>query len=104
MAQTPTPSPDEPLMQLKSRIEGRNADVSIYADRVEWDRRRLTGKASEMIPLKSITSVTVERDGLRQKLKVICGGNTIELRCGRGDADQAKKLLTDLMLDRHPSS
>ncbi|MEV7785103.1 SHOCT domain-containing protein [Streptomyces sp. NPDC088106] len=74
------------LMTFKSHIEGKNADVAIYHDRVEWARNRgmsakkltagfLTGGASllatgvrssdagtEMIPVKNISSVVTKRD------------------------------------------
>ncbi|MFZ1488615.1 MAG: DUF2510 domain-containing protein [Ilumatobacteraceae bacterium] len=115
---------DEVLMTFKSHTEGKNADVRIYADRIEWDRRGRMGTGSkvvlgvatvglslaatgirrdvdsEVIPVKSITSVVVERDGFRQKVTIICSGNTIVFRCSREEAEQVKKLVTDLMLGR----
>jgi hypothetical protein len=118
---------DEALMSFNSHIDGKNADVSIYTDRVEWDRKSRMGTGSkvalgvltaglslaktgvrgssdsEVMPVKSISSVVVERDGFRQKIKVVASGNTIEFRCSREEADRAKALLTDLMLGRHPS-
>ena len=60
-----------------------------------WSRAR-SGRAVT-------TSVVVERDGFRQKVKVICSGNTVEFRCSRQEAESAKALLTDLMLGRHPA-
>lgn len=119
---------DEPLMEFKSHTEGKNADVRIYADRIEWDRKDLMGtkskallgaatmglslaktglrraSGSEVIPVKAISSVVVERDGFRQKVKLVCSGNTIDFRCSREEAEQVKKLVTDLMLGRHESS
>mgnify|MGYP001219929601 CR=1 FL=1 len=118
---------DKPLMTFNSHIEGKNAEVAIYADRIEWGRQGRMGAGSklalgamtmgislaktgvrrsgdsEMIPVKSISSVVVERDGLRQKVKVVCSGNTIDFRCSREEAEKVKTLLTDLMLGRHPS-
>ncbi len=29
----------EPLMQFKSHIAGKNADVAIYPDRIVWSRK-----------------------------------------------------------------
>jgi hypothetical protein len=117
---------DEPLLVFKSHIEGKNADVAIYVDRVEWAQEgRLTftrvaaaastlgasalktgfrkGGSSEVIPIKSMSSVTNERDGFRQKVRVVCSGNTIDFRVGRSEADAIKALLTDLVLGRHPA-
>ncbi len=118
-------SATDPLLTFKSHIEGKNADVDIYVDRIEWDRKgRLTvsrvavtltpgasalktglrkGGGSEMIPVKAISAVTVERDGFRQLVRVICSGNTIDFRVGRGEADGIKALLTQLMVGTHPA-
>ena len=50
------------LHQFTSHIEGRNAQVMIYADRIEWDRQgnmlSKRGMGTEMIPVK----VDVQRD------------------------------------------
>jgi hypothetical protein len=96
---------EQPLMTFKSHIEGKNADVSIYADRVEWGQKsRVTRRSSsEVIPIKHVSSVTVHRDGFRQAVKVICSGNTIDFRVGRGEAEAIKTVLVDLMLGKHPT-
>ncbi|MEV8595206.1 SHOCT domain-containing protein [Streptomyces sp. NPDC052012] len=116
------------LMTFKSHIEGRNADVAIYHDRVEWARARgmsakkltaglLTGGASllatgvrssdagtEMIPVKSISSVVTKRDGLMYtKVVVVASGNKIEFRVPHDSAPGIKALLTDLVLGKVPS-
>ncbi len=119
-------SATDPLLTFKSHIGGKNADVAIYVDRIEWAREsRLTvtrmsaavatlgastlktglrkGGGSEMVPVKAISAVTVERDGFRQLVKVICSGNTIDFRVGRGEADGIKALLTQLMVGTHPA-
>lgn len=78
---------------------GRSCDLgSIHAQ----DRLR-KGGGSEMVPVKAISAVTVERDGFRQLVKVICSGNTIDFRVGRGEADGIKALLTQLMVGTHPA-
>jgi len=113
---------EAPILTFKSHIEGKNADVAIYVDRIEWAQEgrltltRMTGKAlskgrlssrksgdSEVIPVKSISSVTVERDGFRQAVKVITTGNTIDFRVGRGEADAIKSVLTELIIGKHAS-
>ncbi|MFF4960594.1 SHOCT domain-containing protein [Streptomyces sp. NPDC001222] len=115
------------LMTFKSHIEGKNADVAIYHDRVEWVRARgisagkltagfLTGGASllatgvrssnagtEMIPVKNISSVVTKRDGLMYtKVVVVASGNTIEFRVPHASAPGIKALLTDLVLGKIP--
>ena len=114
------------LYNFKSHIGGKNADVNIFADRIEWSLEgglskakalgaiatggislaatgiRKKGANSEMIPVKSLTSVTVERDGLRfWKVTVTASGNAIDFRCDRSEAEQAKSVLTQLMIGTH---
>lgn len=104
---------EQSLMTFKSYTEGRNADVRIFADRIEWDRKDVLGTGgkaalgfatmgisllktgvrgasdSEVIPVKAISSVVVERDGFRQKVKIVCSGNTIDFRCGKDQAERS---------------
>ena len=115
------------LYHFKSHIEGKNADVNIFADRIEWHREGGMSKAkalgamatgglslaatgirhkggSEMIPVKSMTSVMTERDGLRfWKVTVTASGSSVDFRCDKSEAEQAKSVLTQLMLGNHPS-
>ena len=116
-------------MTFKSHIEGKNADVRVYVDRIEWAKEGHLGRTgklalgaatgglsllktgvsgksqgSEMIPVKSISSVTTERDGLRfTKVRAICSGNTIDFRVSSGEAERVKNLLTSLVLGNHPA-
>lgn len=104
------------LMTFTSHIAGKNATVSIYEDRIEWEQkgrvtatRVLTGAAlvgmgrkggsSEMIPIRHITSVTTRKDGLTNwAVRVITSGNTVDMRVSKGEAEQIKGTLTRLML------
>ncbi|MEU6544097.1 SHOCT domain-containing protein [Streptomyces sp. NPDC046859] len=115
------------LMTFKSHIEGKNADVAIHHDRIEWSRPRgmsakkltagfLTGGASllatgvrssdagtEMIPVRNIASVVTKRDGLMfTKVVVVASGNNIEFRVPHDAAPRIKALLTDLILGKVP--
>lgn len=119
----------EPLLTFKSHIEGKNADVHVYADRIEWAKEGHLGRGAklalgaatlgtsllktgvggktqgtEMIPIKSISSVTTSKDGLRfMKVSAICSGNTIDFRVSSGEAQRVKDLLTSLVLGSHPA-
>ena len=117
----------EPLMTFKSHVDGKNADVAIYVDRIEWAQagavsltRMATGAATaglsllktgvrkggsaEMMPVKSMSSVTAGKDGLRfYKVTIIATGNTVEFRVDKKDGEAAKVLLTQLMLGSHPA-
>ncbi|WP_194785742.1 hypothetical protein [Actinomyces haliotis] len=37
----------QPIYQFKSHIEGKNADVAIYPDRVEWSRKGWLGAGAK---------------------------------------------------------
>ena len=118
----------EPFFTFTSHIEGKNAKVSVYRDRIEWKRPRgvsggkvtagiLTvgvsllatgvkdGKSgTEMIPVKSISSVTTSRDGLlNSKVSVITSGNTVDFRVSHSEAAKVKEVLTQLILGTHPT-
>lgn len=117
-----------PLLSFVSHIDGKNARVSVWPDRVEWDRKGLLGagakaglavmtlgtsylatgvtrkQSSEVIPVKSITSVTSKKGlGLQTKLHVITSGNTIEMRVAHREAEQVKTVLMQLISGTHPS-
>lgn len=119
---------DQPLYTFTSHIAGKNAKVSIHVDRVEWEVARgvsgakvtagvLTGGLSmlatgvkngkagtEMIPVKSITSVTTARDGmLNSKVSVITAGNTVDFRVSHAEAKIVKDTLTQLILGGPPT-
>jgi hypothetical protein len=111
------------IYTFTSHIEGKNAKVSVFPDRLEWIKPRgisagkitaglATGGLSifatgvkngktgtEMIPIKSISSVTTKRDGLLNTLvSVITSGNTIDFRVSHTEAAAMKEVLTRLML------
>jgi len=117
------------LHQFTSHIDGKNAQVKIYRDRIEWVRPRSASKGkltagvltmglslvatgvksrdsggTEMIPVKSISSVTTKRDGFtNSKVSVITSGNTIDFRVSHAEAEKVKTVLTQLILGSHPS-
>jgi hypothetical protein len=119
---------EQPLYTFTSHIMGKNAKVSIYDDRVEWAIARgvsgakitagvftgglsmlatgvKNGKAgTEMIPVKSITSITTKRDGMmNSKVSVITAGNTVDFRVSHAEAKIVKDTLTKLMLGEKPA-
>ena len=100
------------LLSFTSHIAGKNATVQVYADRIEWQQAgkarvglgvltmgasalvpglRRSGGGSEMIPMRSVTSVTSRKDGLRNSIvSIICSGNVIDMRVSHGEAEQVK--------------
>lgn len=119
---------ETPLLEFTSHIDGKNAKVAVWADRVEWNWRGRMGagakaglavmtlgvsyaatgvgrkQASETIPIKSITSVTTRKGrGLQTVLQVITAGNTIDMRIAHKEADLVRDTLNQLVAGSHPS-
>ena len=115
------------LLEFTSHVDGKNAKVQLFPDRVEWAKpgrvslTRLTGASmtlgstlaatgirtggsAEMIAVKNITSVQSAKDGLRfHKVIITAAGNTIEFRVDKAVADAARVLISQLILGSHPS-
>ena len=113
------------LMTFTSHIDGKNAAVTIHDTHIEWVRegRFGIGKAglaavtlgaslatksgrsgnkgagSDVIPMKSVTSVTTQKDGMRNSIvRIITSGNTIDMRVSHGEAEQIKATVLGLIL------
>lgn len=112
-----------PLYTFTSHTSGKNAKVSIYPDRVEWELHRgisggkltaglMTGglsllatgvkngkSGSELIPVRQITSVTTKRDGMfNTVVSVVTAGNTVDFRVSHDEAKEIRSILNKLML------
>lgn len=110
-------------MQFKSHIQGKNADVRVFPDRIEWGKKSwmstgakvATGVVTvglslpftgvkgrddrEMILLRSVTSVTSSKGVMYTVVSVIAAGNTIDFKCSNGQADPFKDLVLRLVRD-----
>ena len=112
------------IFYTKSRVSGKNADVHIFNNRVEWSlaprgsgwnitavvvaiftvgisliwfRPSFKSQATEMIPASRISSVQTKKDGpVNTKVTVVTSGNTIEFRTGHDKAQQIQQALTGL--------
>jgi hypothetical protein len=107
-----------PLYEVVSHIDGKNAKVRLWSDRLEWERARgisgakitagiATGGMSflatgfrggkdayEMLPLNHITSVANRKDGMLYHLvEVQTAGGTIGFRVKREDAAQFRQAI-----------
>jgi hypothetical protein len=96
---------DTPILEVESKDEGRNAKVRLYADRIEREkpRSRLSvSKAAqdvEVTPIRAVSSVQAQKDGLSTRVTVYASGNTIVFRIHPHDAaHRFKDELTKLML------
>lgn len=117
-----------PLLEFTSHIDGKNAKVQVWADRVEWNWRGLMGagakaglavmtlgvsyaatgvgrkQASETIPIKSIMSVTTKKGkGLQTIVQVITSGNTLDMRISHKEAELVRSTINQLINGSHPA-
>ena len=116
---------DVPLYEIVSHIDGKNARVKLWPDRLEWERGRgvsggkitagvLTGGLSllatgvkggkdayEMLPIAQITSVSNRKDGMLYHLvEVQTAGGTVGFRVNRDDAASFRHAILNLMQTR----
>lgn len=120
---------EAPILEFTSHVQGKNAKVRVFTDRVEWERgkavsagkitaglmtaglslaatgvRTRKGAGTEVILLRSVTSVTSRRDTLlNDAVSVITSGNTIDFRVSKGEGEQITRVLLDLVGGRHPA-
>lgn len=106
---------DVPLMQFTSHIEGKNAKVAIYPDRIEWSRTKAAGgataavltmgvslaarrKDTSMILVRAIQGITTHKAGLgHTTVRVTAGGSKTEFRVTKREGEQVKATLLRLM-------
>lgn len=106
------------LLSFTSHVAGKNARVELFEDRVEWSRAGISGgkataavftaglsalatglrnKDTEMIPLRSVSSVTSKKGMMNTTVSVITPGNTIDFRVSHGEAQSFKDQLLRLI-------
>jgi hypothetical protein len=125
MSQSPQQGP---LATFTSHIAGRNARISIWPDRVESVRPgrllttnillvvlaictiglallapscrpRFSALDSQMLPIRSIQSVSSHRETVHTLVTLTAGPNsTMEMRVSQSEAEQIESLIRKLML------
>jgi hypothetical protein len=107
---------DTAVHEFTSHIQGKNAKVRIFPTHIEWEKPQARslgatlatgglnylakrGIETEMIPMKSISSVTTKKDGFSNTLvQVITSGNTIDFRVSHAEAKQVRDTLQRLIV------
>ncbi len=94
------------LFQGVSHDPGRNANVTLYRDRLERVKEaRLTSVSrarqdTEVTPVRAVSSVQAKKDGiLFTKVTVFASGNNIEFRFGHDEAQRCRAALMQLVLE-----
>ena len=103
-AETVAPT-DQVLFQGMSHEHGRNAMVTLYPNRIERTKKRSRASFSkahqdfEVTPIKSVTSVSAEKDGMRRtKVTVYAAANAIDFRFEHAEAHAFKDAIMALIL------
>lgn len=94
-------SAEAPLMKCFSHEKGRNAEVFVYADRIE---RRKAGavfaRETETTPIRAISSVQVTKDGMvMSKVILHAVGNPIVLRTAHPIAAELGQMVSRLIIE-----
>lgn len=112
-------------LHVKSKIEGKNADVFVYPDRIEYGKSGWMGtgakaalgtmtlgasllatglggpkqKSATVLPMKAINLITIKRDGLINSVVTFStSGGTIEVKCSHADAKELQATVQRHML------
>lgn len=117
----------EPLAVFTSHIGGKNAQVAVFPDRVEWAWRGWLGtgakaglavatmgmsyaatgvrgkRGQEVIPVRAITYVSRRTHRLQDLVVVGSSAGEVEMRVSRAEADWLVPTLTALSQGVHPS-
>lgn len=117
----------EPLLELTSHIAGKNAQVRLWPDRLEWSRKgRLSTGAKagmaamtlgmsylatgvrgkqegESIPIRSISHVQRGNSGFQDKVTIRSAAGDLEMRVSRAEADRLVGELNALINGTHPA-
>lgn len=112
---------DKPLFEFTSHIDGKNAKVQIWSDRIEWERKGvsagkvaagiwtlgistaftgLRGHDTDMIPVAMITSVTSKKGmGSNTVVSVSTAAGNVDFRVSHKEAATARDTLNRLILE-----
>lgn len=107
------------VMKFKSHVLGYNSDVILYSNRIEWKQMSSRNwwlamftlglsllvprreKASEVIPLSRVSSVTTRRTSpMYTVVSVITTGNTIDFKVTHDEAKEFSDYLVQWELSR----
>lgn len=74
--------------------DGKRSDLTVYDDRVEFHRKPLIGReVTDMLPMGAISSVSIQRGGLRSKVVIATSSETVEVFASKHDAEAIKSLV-----------
>lgn len=107
-----------PLMSFTSHIDGKNAKVSLYGDRIEWTRGGLSvgklaaatmtlgasalvtgvsNKDTNAVLLRQVQGVTTKKGVLNTAVTVAAGASSVSFNCSHAEAEQFKQSVLSLL-------
>jgi hypothetical protein len=102
---------DQPVMEFTSHVAGRNANVAIYPDRIDWTRTGLgvtlglpLRRDTNLIPIRQIQGVSTRKAGLTYTtVRVATAGGATEFRVSKRQAEEVKATLLRLLTQPAPN-
>jgi hypothetical protein len=88
--------PEGALMAFKSHIEGRNATVTVFPDRIEWTRSRSMGrKETNTIMMRSVTGIKTHKSGLTYtEVEIASGVSSVVMKVSKAQAENLRQIVT----------
>jgi hypothetical protein len=90
--------PNGAMMAFKSHIEGRNAVVTVWPDRIEWTRKQLLGfgRDTNTIMMRTITGVRTHRASLGYtEVQIDSGVSSVAMRVTKSQATELRRVITE---------
>lgn len=85
-------------MRFKSHVSGRNADVTVWPNRIEWSGGGLSNrKHQDMMLMRSVAGVRTKKGMLNSEVLVTGPSGVIAFKCSNAEAERFKQLVLSLM-------
>lgn len=87
--------PDGALMAFKSHVEGRNARVTVWPDRIEWTRHRMLGRDdTNTILTRSVTGIKTHKGGLQYTtVSIQSGASSVAMKVTKAQAAELRRIV-----------
>lgn len=110
-----TDQADAPLMSFTSHIDGKNATITLYGDRIEWRRKSIMSTGAKaalgaatmgmsllatgvkgkdegnMVLIKAVQGVTTKKGLMNTQVTVSAGASSVAFNCSHGEAEGFKR-------------
>ena len=89
--------PEGALTAFRSHIEGHNATVTVWPNRLEWTRRNLFGHAdTNTIMMRSVSGIKTHKSGLTYTdVGIESGASSVRMRVTKAQAADLRRIVTE---------